>query len=226
MKLKHLILIALGTFALNASAGEPVRLNIESGAYHPVLSPDGKTVLYSTKGQSEMKMFDIASKQSRRIASSHETTNSDQFGVTSYVTPNTETINVTIEGETKSISPIANGRSYLWASLSPDATRIVFTESYTGVNVSDINGENVTNILPQGTDVDWVGPQTIIAVISEDDGHFITKSQLVSVNIATGIINYLTPEDVLVNDATASANGIVVYTIYEGDMYMLNLNAQ
>ena len=57
-----LLTIAFGALALSAGAltvGESVRLDIEKGAHHPVLAPDGKTLLFSTVNHEGLKALSL-----------------------------------------------------------------------------------------------------------------------------------------------------------------------
>ena len=173
----------------------------------------------------DIRSFDMNTLQSTQISKPiRRMVNMREYGVTSYAFGDFNRINVTLNGVTKHISPLADANTYLWAALSPDAERIAFSEPFTGVYVSDNDGKNVVKLLNQGDYVCWAGPNTIIAVVSKNDGYIETESRLVAVDTLTSSVEYLTPEGFLVGEAAASASGLVIYSNFEGDMYMININ--
>lgn len=61
MNLRKLLTVGAAALALGAWAATPTPLSVEAGAHHPVLSPDGSTVLYSTIDHQGLKALDRAS---------------------------------------------------------------------------------------------------------------------------------------------------------------------
>lgn len=271
--LKSIIITCCLAGAFVLRAGTPVQLNVEAGAFHPVLSPDASMLLYTSDDHTGLKAFDIASghvtvidneaaagfrpffstdgstvyyrtasitdKMIYRDVRSYSFSEGDHhrlqapsrgnqsaaaFSQSDYAIDDYKTISVCIDGKSTDISPLADAHSYLWASLSPDASRVAFSEPFTGVFVSAADGAEPVRLLPKGDYVAWAGPSTVIAVVSEDDGYGLLSSQLVAVNVSTGIARALTPDNVMVAEATASANGKVVYTDLDGQMFLLNIN--
>ncbi|MGN0224145.1 MAG: TolB family protein [Muribaculaceae bacterium] len=58
MNLRKLLTVSAAALALGAWAAAPIPLSVEAGAHHPVLSPDGATVLYSTVDHQGLKALD------------------------------------------------------------------------------------------------------------------------------------------------------------------------
>ncbi len=276
MYFKHLLLGTLTLIATTAFAAEHQRLNVEPGAHHPVLSPDGNTLLYSTvdhtglkalnmtSGQvsviddgasagfrpiftidgsqviyrtastidgllyRDVRSYNLRSRQSARIAepSRDTTTPVALSGAPSFAVSKFSKIDVCINGSHSLISPVDDAHTYLWASLSPDGSALAFCEPFNGVFVSNPDGSNLRQLLPKGDYITWAGDNTIIAVVSHDDGYVILDSKLVKVNTATGIVTDLTDDSFIVSEATAAANGIVVFSDLDGNMFTLNINAQ
>ena len=260
--------------ALALRAGSPVAVQIEPGACHPVLSPDGNTLLYTTVDHTGLKALDLASgrvtvidteiaagfqpvfsaegsevfyrtaafsdgllyrdvrsfsfdngRSVRIQAPSRSNESAAAFAPSSSAAwSDYRTIAVRLGDSFAEISPLADAHSYLWASLSADASRIAFCEPFSGVFVCNPDGSEPVKLLAKGDFVSWAGPRTIIAVVSEDDGYGILSSQLVAVNTATGIVRALTPDSVLVGEATAAPDGTVVYTDADGQMFSFNIN--
>lgn len=272
-------LLFIGALALAASAayaGAPQRLNVEAGAHHPVLSPDGNTLLYSsvdhtglkaldmTSGQvslidegasagfrplftidgsqviyrtastidgllyRDVRRYDLRSRQSARIAEPSRDTATPVAlsGAPSFAVAKFSKIDVCIDGKHSMISPVADAHTYLWASLSPDGSSLAFCEPFEGVFVCNPDGSDLRQLLPKGDYITWAGTDTIIAVVSHDDGYVILDSKLVMVNTATGIVTDLTDDSFIVSEATAASNGIVVFSDLDGNLFSLNINAQ
>lgn len=275
MNLRKLTTLALAAGSLAVWAGQPQQLTVEAGAHHPVLSPDGTVLLYSTVDHTGLKAlnltdgtvttiddapaagfapvfsadghtvyyrtasmvdgllyrdirsYDFATARTKQLAKPNR--RNDNLGATiatSYACSNFSTIEVCHNGHLTSVSPVEDAHSYLWASLSPDASKLAFSEPFKGVFVSNNDGTEARQILKKGDYVSWAGPSTIIAVVSRDDGYAILESRLVAVNINTGIVRTLTPDDVKVGEANASASGLVVYSDLDGNLFTLDINAQ
>lgn len=271
-----LLTLTFGALALSAGAlsvGESVRIGIENGAHHPVLAPDGKTLLYSTVNHTGLKAYDmttaavtviddsrgagfdpvfsadskvvyyrtavtvdgllnrdvrsysLADGKARKLrAADRSDVKAVSFGGTDYVSAEYRNIAVCRKGIVSNISPLPEANSYLWASMSPDGTRMIFTEPFEGVFVCDLDGGNLRRIAPKGDFPAWAGNDWIVTVISHDDGYVITDARLYAVNVNDGSMVSLTDDDTIVSEATASADGSVIYTNIVGEMFMLKLN--
>lgn len=271
-----LLTIAFGALALSAGAltvGESVRLDIEKGSHHPVLAPDGKTLLFSTVNHEGLKAYDMATAAitviddsrgagfdpvfsadgsevyyrtavtvdgllnrdvrsfSLREGKARKLRKADRSDVnlaglagSDFVCADYRTITVSRKGKESHISPLADAHSYLWASMSPDGSRMIFTEPFKGVFVSGLDGSDVRRVATKGDFSAWACNDWIITVVSHDDGYVITDARLYAVNVNDGTMVSLTDEDTLVSEATAASDGTVIYTDIAGDMYMIKLN--
>ena len=274
MNLRKLLTVSALAAALGAWAAAPTPLSVEAGAHHPVLSPDGATVLYSTIDHQGLKALDRATgsvtvidadaaagfapvfsadgrtviyrtastvdgllyrdvrsfsladhRATRLAAPSRQSVDLNAMAAnTTYAMANYRTIRVVRNGAAQELSPLADAHSYLWASLSPDGSRIAFVEPFSGVYVANADGSDARRVLPKGDYVSWAGANTLVAVVSHDDGYQVTDSRLVSVNTATGITTFLTDDTMMVGEASAAPCGVVVFSDINGQMYILNLN--
>ncbi len=275
MNIRFLFTSALVAIGMAATAQIPVATPMElpQGSHHPVISPDGKTLLFSTDVHTglsalslengnicklddaaaagfqpvfstdsktvfyrtaqtidgllyrDVRSYNLVENSGKKLAApSRDNVNLSQIAGGDFAVADYLTIKVSKNGKTANISPLAESHSYLWASLSKDGSRLLFTEPFSGVYVANADGSNPVNVLPKGDFASWAGENAIIAVVSHDDGYVILDSTLMLVNLATGISTPLTPEGFLVSEATASPTGMVVFTDIEGNMYKLNLN--
>lgn len=271
--MKQLFLAASLAVSMAASAANPQPIALEQGAFHPVLSPDGSTILFSTPDHQGLKALDRTSGSvtlidegvsagfdpvfsadgSRvyyRTASMHDgllyrdirsyamTTgrmevvaepsrrdlNLRAIDSPRYAYATYRSIAVCTDGAVRTISPLPDAHSYLWASLSADGSELAFSEPFTGVYVSSAAGEAPRRLLSKGDFVCWAGPHTLVAVVSHDDGYVVTESYLVAIDTITGASTRLTDADMLVGEATAAASGEVIFTDLDGHLYSLNIN--
>lgn len=271
MNFRILLTTTLAAAAL-AAAGQR-QLPIAAGAFHPVLSPDGTTLLFSTIDHTGLKSFDLntgatsvidteaaagfepvftndGAKVLYRTASMidglvYRDVRSFDFntsGVTTLAKPSRGNDNVrALAGDTYAyadfgaiavsrngvatrLNPVADAHTYLWASFSPAADRIAFTEPFKGVYVCAPDGSELRKVLDKGDYIAWAGDNTLIAVVSHDDGYVILDSSLVKIDLLSGAVTPLTAESVLVSEATAAADGTVVYSDIDGNMYVININ--
>lgn len=86
-------------------------------------------------------------------------------------------------GEKRVLAPLGEG-NYIWPSLSPDKSRILFTVAGRGSYISDLDGGIIVELgvarAPRWSpDGQWV-----VCMVDEDDGHVITASDLWVVNAA------------------------------------------
>lgn len=269
MKYTAILIFALA--AVSATASTPERLALPAGAHHPVLSPDGSHLLYTTDSHSGLSVYSMADGTSHLIDSSaaagfapvftadgsaviyrtasyddgllyRDVRSSDLTGEhrqrlaapsrndvnispltgNSYAYADYRTIRVCRGAAEEQLSPLPEAHSYLWASLSPDGSRLLFTEPFEGVFVANADGSQPRRILAKGDYPCWAGDGTVVAVVSHDDGYVILDSQLVSVDLTSGTVTELTDSSVKVSEATAT-DGMVVFSDINGNMFTLKL---
>ncbi len=81
------------------------------------------------------------------------------------------------DGERKALMPNGDG-FYIWASLSPDATMILYNYQGRGTYICDLSG-NVMHDLGRINAPRWFNDRLVIGMDDKDDGHRITSSELV-----------------------------------------------
>lgn len=221
-----------GLKLMNLESGKIIVLDESTGAgFHPIFSTDGKSVVYQTASlidglmNRDVRTFDLSSGETRQLAemSRNDINLNELSGHTDYVTANYTCIKVAKDGETSEIRPIADAHSYLWASLSPDGSKIVFVEPFQGVFVCNPDGSDIKNIAKKGAFPAWAGNSLISYTLSHDDGYVVLDSTLKVYDLTTGITVDLTSADVIVGESTSAADGTVVYSTLEGEIYKINL---
>jgi len=95
-----------------------------------------------------------------------------------------------INGEKRTLKPGGDG-SYIWVSLSPDRTKMLYYLTGKGTFVCDLDG----NILASPGKLNapkWLNNQVIVGMDDKDDGDKVTSSEIVSYSLKTGKRNLLT----------------------------------
>ncbi len=273
---KTLIFTGLLALSMTASAAVTVtaieQITFEGSASHPVLSPDGKSMLFSSENHRILSHIDLESgkvttidqapgagfepmfsSDSRRIVyrtastndglSVHDTrsyniadgkqtklaefsrvsSNTIEFsGKESYACSNYRTISVVTNGIAREVSPLTDAHSYLWASLSPDGTRLLFCEPFQGVFVANIDGSNPVKITAKGDYPSWVDNTTVAYVVSHDDGYILLDSTAMVCDLTDMSTLKITNDETIVGEISAAA-GIIVYSTLDGKLYKTSI---
>ncbi|MBR1804733.1 MAG: hypothetical protein IJ775_07540 [Muribaculaceae bacterium] len=130
---------------------------------------------------------------------------------------------ITENGQTRLFSPMGTDHSYLWASISPDGSKVVYFIAGNGTWVCDINGENSRRIgvlrAPQ-----WLNNGVIVGMYDEDDGEFIYASKIIAADL-NGNQQTLTGDNVVAMYPHASATGYkIAFSTPAGEAYIINVN--
>ncbi len=129
------------------------------------------------------------------------------------------------EGMKKVLAPLGNG-NYIWPSLSPDNTKILFTFAGKGTFISDLNGKILVNLgyanYPRWSpDGKWIS-----YMVDKDDGINVIYSDIF-VSSADGKLRFQLTDSKDVNEMypewSSSGNEIVVNS-YDGKILLMKLN--
>ena len=124
-------------------------------------------------------------------------------------------------GLTTTLAPNGMNESYIWPSVSPDGTKLCYYVCGNGCWVSNIDGSNPQYIGHKCQAAKWYDNNTLVAMASEDDGHFTTASAIVLYTL-DGKKQTLTNDSMIAMYPYVAENAIVFSTI-EGEIYMLNV---
>ena len=112
---------------------------------------------------------------------------------------------------------------YTWTSLSPDKSRILF-----GCNgnayVCNLDGSEVVN-LGEMRSPSWRGNTHVVGMRDEDDGYYLTKSDIVIVDVTGNNYQQLTSSsDEIKMFPSVSADGSkIAYHTTEGKIYVMTI---
>ncbi len=129
---------------------------------------------------------------------------------------------ITIGTVTKILSPNGQGRSYLWPSLSPDGSKILYHLAGNGTWVCNLDGSNPHRIgsfrAPQ-----WYNNNVVIGMNDVDNGYVVTSSEIVVYTLA-GEKQVLTNNAIMAMYPYASADGKkIVCSTPNGEAYLINI---
>lgn len=125
------------------------------------------------------------------------------------------------DGTVNVLDPQGKG-SYLFPSLSPDGTKIVYYKSYEGCFVCDLDGSNVRALgyvhAPR-----WINNELIVGQQDYDDGEYLTSSSIVVANL-DGQMQTIVPAEMMALNPSASADGrTIAFSTAAGELYVITL---
>ena len=127
---------------------------------------------------------------------------------------------ITVNGKTRNLSPNGSGYSYLWASLSPDGTKVLYYQAAHGAYVCDLDGSNVRKVGKMRAPV-WYDDNTVVGMLDLDDGELVYASTIVAATL-DGTTQVLTDESTIAMYPHA-ANGKIAFSTPAGEAYIINV---
>lgn len=129
---------------------------------------------------------------------------------------------LTRNGRTTQLAPNGKNVRYIWPSLSPDGTKVLYYVSGVGCFVCDLNGNNV-KALGQLRAAKWYDNTTVIGMNDQDDGEHVIASSIIAKNLS-GAEQKLTSDDIIAQYPQVSASSKkIVFETPAGEAYMINL---
>ena len=186
--------------------------NLATGAEQQLVKPsrdlqgvaiDGNTAVAVNKGKMSKKALDNGKAQVNAPVLS---TNNFKL----YITRN---------GKTTEFMPAGNYR-YIWASMSPDATKALFYCSGKGAYVCNIDGSNLKGLgMLQAPK--WMSNDMIVGMKTTDNGEVYTSGEIVVTDL-NGNSQVLTGDDVVAMYPLPASDKIV-FSTPTGEAYIINL---
>ena len=132
-------------------------------------------------------------------------------------------LNLYRNGEKVVLKPHGDA-NYIWSSLSPDQTMILFNTKY-GTGICDLNGNEIINL---GQDFDapvWYGNNYVVGMDDNHDGYHNIESSIMIASIDGAIVERLTnPEGFGMYPDVDAQSGRIVYNTEDGEIRLLQLN--
>lgn len=219
--------------------------------HNVAVSPDGKSVLYRESSfnskhlrQSSLKCVDLATGKSQVLLKPSRDLQGYAIGATSAGVVNKGKfikkatgkakaqdlpvlsidrgrLMITVGGKTREFSPSGTGHSYLWPSLSPSGTRVLYYVAARGAYVCDLDGSNVRKVGTMRAPV-WYDDETVIGMMDKDDGELIYASTIVAATL-DGRTQTLTGDQTIAMYPHAAA-GKIVFSTPAGEAYIIHVN--
>lgn len=245
---------AAGLSKVNISTGKTVKIAQKASFVGLSISEDGNTVVFkqpSIRGKlryQALKSIDL--KSGKEITLVEPSRNLQGFNVVgnrvnavnrgqvstkalssaaSATAPvasiNRGALQVTVNGVTKNISPQGTeGKSYLWPSVSPDGTKVLYYLAGRGAYVCNLNGSNPV-FLGVIRAAEWYDNNIVVGMEDKDNGEFVTASKLVATNIKGTIKQDLTKLSSMAMYPSIAGNGRrLSYVTPSGELFIININ--
>ena len=129
---------------------------------------------------------------------------------------------ITRDGVTRQLAPAGEEENYIWASLSPDGSRVLCYVSGRGAFVCDIDGTNVVS-MGDITAPKWWDDNTIVGMDEVDDEYCVIASAIVMRTIG-GTEQTLTGDDVIATyPLPCRDSGKIAFSTPDGGIYMIHV---
>ena len=130
-------------------------------------------------------------------------------------------LNVTVNGVTKTLDPQGHS-SYLWPSLSPDKTKIVYWVAYKGCYVCNIDGSNPIR-LGELRAAKWLGNNMVVGMKDADNGEYVTSSSIVVSDLNGKKQTVTEPTMIAMYPSTTSDGKHIAFIDGNGELFIINL---
>ena len=134
-------------------------------------------------------------------------------------------LQVTVNGVTKNISPQGtSGHSYLWPSVSPDGTKVLYYHVGTGAWVCNLDGSNPVKVADIRA-AQWYNNEVIVGMNDIDDGSVVTASKLVAAKVDGSVRQDLTQVSSMAMYPSVAGNGSrIAFSTPDGELFIINVN--
>lgn len=201
----------------------------EGAGYNVQISADGQEVVYreTTVGRDQLRRNNIVRKnftRQRRNVIARGQRDMNKMATTDAkvtVTISDRLIVLNQGGKTTTLAPNGTDKSYIWASVSPDGTKLCYYVCGEGCYVSNINGTNPQFIAHALRAAKWYDNNTLVGMADEDNGEFITASAIVAYTL-DGRHQVLT-DNTMIAMYPSVAKNLIVFGTEDGSTYMLNV---
>ena len=129
---------------------------------------------------------------------------------------------LTRNGKTTLLAPNGKNVRYIWPSLSPDGTKVLYYVSGVGCFVCDLNGNNVKP-MGQLRAAKWYDNTTIVGMNDQDNGEYVTSSSIIAKTLS-GAEQKLTGDEIIAQYPQVSPSSRkIAFETPAGEAYIINL---
>lgn len=166
----------------------------------------------------QSKMYNVALNKENEILSSRK------MGGTVSVRVQGSSLFIANNGVEKAYSPVEKSAGYLWVSLSPDKTKVMFFAAGKGIIITDLNGNIISELGNYESPV-WFGNSHVVAMNAKHNGYQNIASQIIMMDVEGTQMQELTkPESMTMNPTASFEAGKIVYNTIDGRLYQMNIS--
>lgn len=196
----------------------------QGAGFQPIVSADGQKVVFSSDvwdenhlRQSEFKAQTVG-----------EMIPAQSSNIIPVVSTDNLQLQINIDGESRILNPNGTGEDirYIWASLSPDATKILYYVSDEGAYVCNLQGGNVQFISPRCLAPQWYDNETVIGMNTRDDGEFIHESSIDAYTLSGEHQQLVSAMEGLMYPHCSAESGRIACSSLKGGVYVINVDAR
>ncbi len=126
-------------------------------------------------------------------------------------------------GTRTELYPHGTDVNYIWSSISPDGTKILFN-TRKGTAVCDLNGKELY-YLGHNTFPTWYGNDYVIATTEENDGHDYTAGAVLILSLDGQLRQVLTDKsEIAMDPAVSYETGQIVYDDFDGNIHLMQIS--
>lgn len=129
-----------------------------------------------------------------------------------------------INGHRMELNPYKEAElNYVWASLSPDKSKIVFTTKY-GTAVCNLQGQLIAS-LGKLNAPRWWDNNTLVGMVTKNDGYFFTSASIRMVSLDKRIDTMLTNSEmgICMYPSVAPQVGKIAFNTLDGKIYVMDV---
>ena len=202
--------------------------------YNAKISDDGNTVIFRESQigkdrlkKTALKSVDLTTGKVKTLVQPTREMKAVQNGTRPEVSIKYGQLMITRNGKTETLSPNGqSGQSYLWPSVSPDGTKIVYYLATKGAYTCNIDGSDVKFVgnirAPK-----WYNNEIVVGMNDKDNGEFITSSSIVAYAADGSEKQVLTESDKIAMYPTATKDGgKIAFTTPQGEAYIINVKTK
>ncbi len=201
---KHILLFLslFVTGSLSATSVQVISNQIVAQGYYPQFNETATELLY------------VASEKERHVT---------KHNANVYVTNENLKLVLYKEGTRIELYPHGTDVNYIWSSVSPDGTKILFN-TRKGTAVCDLEGNEIINLGNYNSPV-WYGNSHIVAAWEENDGHNFTNGAIVLLSLDGKSKQILTDKaEIGMNPSASYTTGQIAYDDIAGNIHLMQIN--
>lgn len=202
--------------------------------YNAKISDDGNTVVFRENHfgkdrlkRTALKSVNLTTGKVKTLVQPAREMKAIQTGTRPEVSIKYGQLMITRNGKAEILSPNGqSGQSYLWPSVSPDGTKIVYYLATKGAYTCNIDGSDVKFVgnirAPK-----WYNNEIVVGMNDKDNGEFVTSSSIVAYAADGSEKQVLTEGDKIAMYPTATKDGSkIAFTTPQGEAYIINVKTK